>query len=127
MRVSRLRSRGWGSPVGLIAWGVITLGHDELADLVAHEASCLDVELSVGDEHVDAFEGSDGRQPDDAPLRVVGDDDDLASGSDEKTVRLGLEQVRRREARVEVDAVDPEDERVDVDVCLLYTSPSPRD
>ena len=35
----------------------------------------------------------------DAPLRVVGDDDEPRRGRDQRLVGLGLEQVRRREAR----------------------------
>ena len=50
----------------------------------------------------------------DAPLRVVGDDDDPLRRGDERAVGLGLEQVRRREAGVGAHSVDAEEEHVEV-------------
>ena len=53
-------------------------------------------QAGIGDQHVGLVEARDRADPDHAPLRVVGDDDEPAAGIDEGAVRLGLEQVGRR-------------------------------
>ena len=50
-----------------------------------------------------------------APLRVVGDDDDAGRAREERLIRLRLEEVGRREARVRAHAVHAHEEGVDVE------------
>ena len=87
--------------------------HDAL-DVLADRGARVGVEAGVGDEDVDLLEAGDPAQAADAPLRVVGDDDDPRRRGDERAVGLGLEQVRRREAGVGAHAVHAEEEHVEV-------------
>ena len=57
----------------------------------------------------------DRAHPDDAPLGVVGDDDEPPAGLDERPVGLGLQQVRGREPGARVHAVDAHEHEVEVD------------
>ena len=73
------------------------------------------VEAGVGDEHVRLVEPGDRADADDAPLRMVGDDDQPAAGLDERPVRVGLEEVRAGEPGMRVHAVDADEHEVHVD------------
>ena len=60
-------------------------------------------------------EGCDPAEPADAPLRVVGDDDDALRDRDERPVGLGLEQVRGGQTALEGNPVDAHEEQVDME------------
>ncbi len=61
-----------------------------------------------------SVEPRDPAEPSHSPLGVVGDDDDTFGRGKVRLVRLALEQVRRREAGVDADAVHAEEQHVDV-------------
>src|SRR5207244_1612473 len=73
---------------------------DQLADVLRDHGPRVRRKAAVGDERVDLVEARDPAQPPNAPLRMVGDDDDAVGGADQRLVRLRLEQFRRRQARV---------------------------
>ena len=86
----------------------------ELADALGEGRPRLRGEAGVGDEDVGVLEAREADQAADAPFRVIGDRDDPAGRGDQRLVGLGLEQVRRREARVGAHAVHAHEEHVDV-------------
>ena len=75
-----------------------------------------EVEPAVRDDHVRARQAGHGAHAGDAPLGVIGGDDESATGLDEGLVGLRLEQVRRGEAGSLGHAVDAQEDDVHVDV-----------
>ena len=102
---SRARVPGRGpSPAMTSSW--------TLAARVSRAAS--DSPGSV-DHHVGLRQSRDGAHADDAPLGVIGHDDEAPAGIHHGAVGLGLEQVGCREARSLVHAVDTHEHEVHVD------------
>src|SRR4029453_1572027 len=87
---------------------------DELTDLGRERESRLQLETGIGDEHIGLVEPRDRADPDDAPLRMGGDDDEPPAGLDEGAVGVRLEQVRAGETGTRIHAVDPDEDEVHV-------------
>ena len=108
---------------GQSAWAISSCRSDdgagsttiEVADRIREDGPRLRSDRGIGHQHVGLVESGDRADPDDAPLRVIGDDDETAARLDERPVRLRLEQVRAGEAGTRIHAVHADEDEVDVD------------